>query len=111
MARGIFIGFIAVLLLGGIAGVAYEVGLSVGAAATGATGTAAIAAHPYAWHVGFGFFPFFGLLFPILFIFLILGLARAVFGGGHRMGYGGGPRMLEQWHKEAHERGSGKAES
>jgi hypothetical protein len=115
--RGIVIGLIALVLFGAIAGAAYQVGVTAGAAATGAAGTA-VAAYPY-WHVGFGFFPFFGFLFPLLFIFLIFGLASAAFRGGRGYGYGkhwGGPRMFEEWHKEAHERGgttgnpSGKAD-
>jgi hypothetical protein len=106
--RGFAIAILAVLLLGGIAGVAYQMGAAAGAAATGAAGTA-VAAYPY-WHVGFGFFPFFGFLFPLLFLFLIFGLARAAFWGGRGYGYGrhgGGPRMFDEWHKEAHERGTG----
>jgi hypothetical protein len=117
--RGILIAILAVLLLGGIAGVAYQAGVAAGAAATGAAGTAAVAAYPYMWHpfaFGFGFF---GFLFPLLFIFLIFGLVRAAFWGGRGYGYGmhrGGPRMFDEWHKEAHEHGTsgstgGKAES
>jgi hypothetical protein len=100
--RGLFIAIIALLLFGAVAGVAYE----AGAAATGAAGTAA-GAYPYYWHPGFFGFGFFGFLFPLLFLFLIFGLARAAFGGGHHWGYGGrwgGPRMLDEWHREMHER-------
>ena len=123
MARGIFVTFTLVLLLGVVAGVAYQVGASVayqaGAVAGGATGTAAaatgVAAYPYFWPAfGFGLFPFFGFLFPLLFIFLIFGMVRAVFGSGHGHGYArgwGGPRMFDEWHREAHERGTGKGES
>jgi len=111
MARGILITLIAVLLLGGVAGVAYEAGAAAGAAA-GATG---LAAHPYFWHAfGFGLFPLFGFLFPLLFIFLIFAMVRALSWGGRGHGYArgwGGRRMLDEWHREAHERGTGKGES
>jgi len=65
---------------------------------------------PYA-HGPFGF-GFFGIIFWILGIFLIIGLVRAVFGG--RWG-GPGPRgpggwgrreMVEDWHREMHRRES-----
>ncbi len=116
MTRAILITILAVLVLGAIAGAAYQVGVSVGAAAAGAAGVPAVAAYPYLWHpIGFGFFPFFGLLFPLLFILLIVGLVRAFSWGGRGPGYGkhwGGPRMFDEWHREAHERGTGgKAES
>jgi len=112
MARALAVTFGLVLLLSVVAGVAYQVGVSTAATVTGTAGATAVAAYPY-WHpFAFGFFPFFGLLFPIFFLFLIFGLFRAAFGGGHRMGYGGGPRMFDEWHRQAHERGtSGKADS
>jgi hypothetical protein len=103
--RGFFIAIVTLLLLGGVAGVAYEAGLAAG----GAAGAPA-AAYPYFWHPGFFGF---GFLFPLLFLFLIFGLARAAFGGGHWGGYGwrsGGPRMLDQWHRELHEREKSGAE-
>lgn len=119
MARGIFITLFAVLLLGAVAGAAYQVGATVayqaGATAGTAAGTAAGAAYPYMWHpFAIGFFPFFSLLFPIFFLFLMFGILRAIFGGGRGHGYGrgwGGPRMMDEWHREAHERGIGKGES
>ncbi len=103
--RGIFIAIVAILLIGGVAEVAYQAGVAAGAAA-GAAGTA-VAAYPYYGHpFGFGF-GFFGLLFPLLFLFLIFGLGRALFWSGPRWGgygRGGGPRMLDEWHHEMHER-------
>lgn len=116
MTRAILITAAAVLVLGAVAGVGYQVGIATGAAVAGAAGVPAVAAYPYYWHpIGFGFFPFFGLLFPLLFILLLFGLGRALFWGGRGPGYGkhwGGPRMLDEWHREAHERGAGgKAES
>ncbi len=120
MARGIFITLIAVLLLGGVAGVAYEVGAQVGAAAAGAAvgtagATTAAVVHPYFWHpFAFGLFPLFGMLIPFLFILMIFAMVASVFRGARGHGYArgwGGPRMFDEWHREAHERGTGKAES
>ncbi len=104
--RGFVIAILALLLFGAVAGVAYEAGL----AAAGAGAAGAAAAYPY-WHPGFFFFPF-GFLFPLLFLFLIFGLARAAFGGHRWGGYGrwGGPRMLDEWHRELHEREKSGAE-
>jgi len=57
---------------------------------------------------GFGFF---GLLFPLLFVFLIFGAIRAMFWRG-RMGWGHMhrgewgqhvPSMAEEWHRKMHE--------
>ncbi|MEA2661571.1 MAG: hypothetical protein QOH08_1143 [Chloroflexota bacterium] len=102
---------IVMLLLVGAVGVgAYEAGLAAaGVAATGA----APAAYPYAWHPGFFFFPF-GFLLPLFFLFLFFGLMRAAFGhsrsGGGYGGYWGRPRMLDEWHKELHERDKTGAE-
>ena len=62
----------------------------------------------YRWHGGFGFFPF----FPILFFVLIFGIFRAGrWGGGpyrHSGGGGWGPpkefidERMTEWHKQAH---------
>ena len=111
---------VGLLLLGVVAAVAYNVGLSTGAASDG--GTVPVA---YGQWVGFGGgFGFFGFLFFILILILLF---RAVFrpwGWGHhgwRGGYGGyGPGwwgykgtetrdvpppfepMLESWHRRMH---------
>ena len=61
-----------------------------------------------------GFFPLFGLLLPFLFIFMTFAMVASAFRGarGHAYARGwGGPRMFEEWHREAHERGTGKGES
>lgn len=57
---------------------------------------------------------FLAFLFPLLFVFLIFGLAAAAF-GRHRSGGGngmrwGGPRMWDEWHRELHERDTTGAE-
>jgi len=108
--------FISLVVIGIIAAVAYNVGLSAGAAASG-TGAPVV----YGPWLGFGGFHFFGLLFFLLFFGLIL---AAIFrprhwgGYGWRGGYGPGPwgwrsgdprdvptpveGMLEDWHRRAH---------
>jgi hypothetical protein len=105
--KGFTIALIAILLFGGVAAVAYQAGIAAGAA-TAAGGAAAVTAYPYLWHPGFFGFGFFGFLFPLLFLFLIFGLARAAFGGPRWYGgygyRGGGPRMFDEWHREMHER-------
>ncbi|HEX9246269.1 MAG TPA: hypothetical protein VGA35_08905, partial [bacterium] len=65
-------------------------------------------AYPYGYpfHGPFGF-GFFGLLGPILFIFLLFALARGLFwrGYGYGCGRGGGrgvPPRFEEWHRRAH---------
>jgi hypothetical protein len=65
----------------------------------------------YGWHPGFFGFGFIGILFPILFIVLLVGLARAAFGGGRRGGPGwgwgpGGPGRSgpNGWHEERESR-------
>jgi len=108
--RGLVITLIAFLILGAVAGVAFQMGAAMGAATAGAAGASAAA--PYLWHgLGLGFFPLFGLIFPLLFLFLIMAAAAAAF-SGRRHGHTswGGPRMFEEWHRQAHERGPGKAE-
>ena len=107
MARGFVAAILAVILFGAVAGIAYQAGLAAGGAGA-AAGATAVGAYPYYWHPFFGFgFGFFGFLFPLFFIFLIFGLGRALFWGGHRGHWGGYDerrRMIEQMHKEMHER-------
>ncbi len=90
--------------------VGYQIGLSQAVVTAVPAGAAPVAYYGYPWHYGFGF-GFFGLLFPLLFLFLIFGLVRAAFwggrgwrGGGYGPGHGwGDPRSrLDEWHKEAH---------
>ena len=104
MARAIAIGLLALLLVGAVAGFAYEAGVAAGAAAAGA-GPAT--AYPYVWHpITFGLLPIVGLLLPLLFLFLIVGLGRALFHGSRGPGHGwsGRSRMFDEWHRAAHER-------
>lgn len=98
-------GIIVTLVIAAIVGVgAYQLGIAQGLASSGtAVAPAAYYYHPF-------FFGGFGLLFPLLFIFLIFALVRGAFGGWGR-NYGGGwgkgyyqsPReRLEALHKELH---------
>ena len=106
-AFGLLWGIGTLLIVGLVAAVAYQAGLSAQLATAG--GTYAVAPHL----VGFGFgFAFFWLL-PILFISLIV---FGVFRGGRRWygrgwygsrgmydrGYRDVPPIFDQWHQRAH---------
>jgi hypothetical protein len=98
--------FIGVAVIAVVVGVfAYQLGLSQGLATTLPAGAAPVAYYGYP-HMGFGF-GFFGLLFPLLFLFLIFGALRAAVWGG-RGGYGSkgwggsGRARLEELHRELH---------
>ena len=112
---------IAVLVAIGVG--VYDAGVSNGIAQQGAAvasgAPAVVYPGPYyghwGWGPGFGF-GFFGIFFWILGIFLIFGLIRAAFGGwgrgrggwgGHYGRYGGPREHFEDWHRQAHEPGSG----
>lgn len=105
-------------ILGGIGVSIYNAGVSAGLAQSGAVAGGAVAPYVYGWgfHPGFLGFGFLGLLFPILFLFLIFGLIRAaMFGGrrgwGHGWQSGSGPdawrsdreRHLAELHRRMHE--------
>ncbi|HEV8672087.1 MAG TPA: hypothetical protein VGS01_15280 [Candidatus Limnocylindria bacterium] len=84
--------------------VAYQIGLSQGLATTIPAGAAPVAYYAYP-HWGFGF-GFFGLLFPLLFFFLIFGALRAAWWGGRggygKRGWGNGRERIEELHRELH---------
>jgi hypothetical protein len=92
------VGLLALVLLGAIGVGIYDAGLQQGIAQSASVpaGTVPYYAYGYGFHGGFGLF---GLLFPLLFLFLIFGLVRAAFRGGrggwgHGYGrWGGGPWM------------------
>lgn len=107
MNRSVAITILAVIGALILGAVAYQVGVGQGLAASGAAPLAGGPHYGYGW--GFGFFPLFGLLFPLLFLFLIFGLVRAAF-GGPRWGNGGPPwmdrrTMAEEWHRKMHAEG------
>ncbi len=112
---------VALVVIGGVAGIAthaYNVGVAQGVAESGKVSPPPAGAPypyygpyygPYFYHGPFGF-GFFGLLFPLLFIFLLFGLLRGAFGRRHGWwahSYGPGgkgvPPMFEEWHRRAHE--------
>lgn len=105
---------ISVLVLAGASAIgigAYNAGVAQGIAESGRLIAAPPVATPYVyvwprlW--GFGFFPFFPLLFFFLFFFVVRGLLwRGRWHGGWRYGYDGVPRAFEEWHNRAHARTS-----
>lgn len=118
----VLFGILVLVVLAGIGVGIYDAGLQQGIAqsATVPAGAVPYYAYGYGWHGGFGIF---GLLFPILFLFLIFGLARAAFRGrrgwggwGHGYGYGPGKsgpgpwigsqdrdQWVAEWHRRLHE--------
>jgi hypothetical protein len=97
-----------VLLVVGVIGlVGYQIGISQAIATQVPAGAVVPAAYPYWYGPGFGF-GFFGFLFPLFFLFLLFGLMRAAFGGGHHRGewgrgrWSGGRERIEEIHRELH---------
>jgi hypothetical protein len=99
--RGIFGFFMSLLFVGVLIAIGvgiYEAGVAQGVIDAGrfpAGAAVPVAGYANGYHGGFGFL---GLLFPLLFLFLIFGLIRAAFsrgrGWGHHgygRGYGYGP--------------------
>ncbi|MBI3749604.1 MAG: hypothetical protein HY262_12290 [Chloroflexi bacterium] len=133
---------VAALAIGGglLVNAAYDAGVNtaVTTAVDNGAQVAPVVVPPYAYGGGYGYgwhpfgwgFSIFGLLFGLFFLFIIFGLIRAIFWGGHRgwgpngWGGGAGPRgrgwdarydrnpwierfgaSFEEWHRQAH--GSG----
>ena len=102
---------VAVLLIAAIAAVGfytYNLGVAHGVAETGRlvvpggpNGMPIVAFWPRPW--GYGFFPFFPLLFILFWVFVL----RALFWRGHWRrsygGWGGVPPAFEEWHRRMHE--------
>jgi hypothetical protein len=97
----LFLGAAAVLGIG-----AYNAGVAQGLAESGRLIAAPAVGTPvYVWQRpwGFGFFPFFPLLFLFLFFFVVRGMLwRGRGHGGWRYRYEGVPPMFEEWHRRAH---------
>jgi hypothetical protein len=98
---------LALLVVGTIGLVGYEIGVSQAVA----TQVPAMAgAVPFGYWYGPGWFGlgFLGFLFPLFFLFLLFGLMRAAFGGGrgwgdrHRGGWTSGRERIEEIHRELH---------
>jgi len=109
LVRALVIG---VLFLAGAAAIgigAYNAGVAQGLAESGRLIAAPPAGAPYVyvWHRpwGFGFFPFFPLLFLFLFFFVVRGLLwRGRWHGGWHYRHDGVPPAFEEWHRRAHAR-------
>lgn len=109
-AKGAFnvrgLGLIATILVAVLVGVAgYRIGISQSIAQGGVPVVAPIGYyyHPFV-------FGFLGLLFPLLFFFLVFGVLRSLFwrgwgGGWHSYGPrrpDAAPPMFEEWHRRMH---------
>lgn len=86
---------------------AYNAGVARGLAESGRIVAAPPAGAPYVYvwpHPwGFGFFPFFPILFFLFFFLLVRGMFwRARWRGGWHYRYGGVPPAFEEWHRRAH---------
>jgi len=79
-------GLVVVVVLAGIGVGVYNAGLQQGIAQSANLPAGAVPYYAYGWHGWDG--GIFGLLFPILFLFILFGIARAAF--GHRRGWGRG---------------------
>ena len=108
---------LALLVVGAIGFVGYQIGISQNIAAQLPAVAAPVAYYGYPYHFGFGFL---GFLLPLFFLFLFFGLMRAAFGHGRgwregsryytKSGWTGGPGGLgdeardriEQLHRELH---------
>lgn len=112
--------------ISGLSAYSYHLGLAQGAAQSGQPPAPAPGApypmqpYGYGWYGPYGYglhgpfgFGFFGFLWPLLWIVLLVLLLRGLFRGGrgHWGGGpwgqgpwgGGGPRWLEEWHRRQHE--------
>jgi hypothetical protein len=101
MGRAILNLFLAILIVGAVAAIGggiYQAGVAQGIVEAGRVPAGAAVGVGYGYGYGWGFhgFGFLGLLFPLFFLFLLFGLARAAFGrgrgwvGGWGRGYGRG---------------------
>ena len=87
------VGLIVVGILVGVGVGIYQAGLAQGVIDAGRLPAGAVVpVAGYGYGYGFHGFGFLGLLFPILFLFLIFGLVRAAFGRGRHYGPGWGGR-------------------
>jgi hypothetical protein len=101
---------IAALVIAGAAAIgigAYNAGVAQGIAEGGRAvvvppaGTPYVYAWPRPW--GFGFFPFFPILFFVFFFVVVRGLLwRGAWRGGWACRYNGVPPAFDEWHRRAH---------
>ena len=101
---GWLIGLLVIAMLAIVGVYAYNVGVAHGLAESGRLVAAPGAAVPVVfWRPwGFGFFPFFPLLFIRFWCVALRGLfwRRRWYGGA--CGYGGVPPAFDEWHRRAH---------
>jgi len=107
--RALVIGVLIIAAAAAIGVGAYNAGVAQGIAQSGRMIAAPPAGTPYVYvwprPWGFGFFPFFPLLFLFLFFFVVRGLLwRGRWHGGWRYRYEGVPPAFEEWHRRAHAR-------
>ena len=101
---------IGALVIAGAAAIgigAYNAGVAQGIVESGRMIAAPPAATPYVYvwprPWGFGFFPFFPILFFLFFFVVVRGLLwRGRWHGGWRYRYDGVPPAFEEWHRRAH---------
>jgi hypothetical protein len=107
LLRALAIGTLIIAAAAAIGIGAYNAGLAQGIAESGRMIAAPPAGTPYVYvwprPWGFGFFPFFPIVFFVLFFFLVRGLLwRGRWHGGWGYRYGGVPPAFEEWHRRAH---------
>ena len=104
---GLLWGIVTLLIVGLVAAVAYQAGLSAQLATAG--GTYVVAPHIVGLGFGFAFFWLLPILFFLLIVFGVFRGGRRWYGrgwyGGRGMydrGYRDVPPMFDQWHRQAH---------
>jgi hypothetical protein len=109
----VILGLLVVVALVGAGMYGYNLGVAQGIVERGAVaaapGTVPVVIWPRPWGFGFGFFPFFPLLFILFWFFVARALFwRGAWGGGAWRGRGCGwdrvPPAFEEWHRQAHAR-------
>jgi hypothetical protein len=103
--RQVFLAVMMIAMLAVVGVYTYNMGLAHGVAESGRAlaapggGVPIVAVWPRPW--GFGFFPFFPLLFIAFWFFVVRRLFwRGAWGRG--CGYGGVPPAFDEWHRRAH---------
>jgi len=101
------IGLVACAALAAVGFYGYNLGVAQGIAESGRAvalpgGGVPVVVWPRPWGFGFGFFPFFPLLFVLFWVFVLRGLFWRRSWGGRACGYGGVPPAFDEWHRRAH---------
>lgn len=98
--RAAALGLLALVVLGAIAVIAYNVGVADSTPTQAREVGEAWRGYGHPFWGGWFFFPVLPLLFAVLFIFVVSGVIRSAWFGGARGWHGGD---LEDWHRRAHE--------